>query len=274
MLTISFTFYLAWLISSSTLVKPTQSLVDSTYHNYEQLSTLLKDYSVKYPNKTHLYSIGKTVRDRDIWVISIAAKQPDVHLLLRPEVKLIGNIHGNELPSGEILLRFIDHLLVNPMGDPSVDYILKNIRVHILVSLNPDGTELALASPLSCDSKIGKDNANHYDLNMNFPDKFVCNRKPIQPETKAIIDWLETNTFVLSAKFQTGFIVASFPWENFRLTDNEPTPKRLSDVESPTDYEDMFTYLASRYSFNHLTMTNETCDQATFQDGITNGGSI
>lgn len=264
------------------LVQVTLSL-DYMYHNYDSLAKTLKDYSVKYPNKTYLYSIGKSVAYRDLWVLAISGRQPDVHLPLRPEVKLVGNIHGNELPSGEVLLHFIDYLLTNSTSDPSVDYILRNIRIHVLVSMNPDGAELALASTAwSCDTQYGRNNANNYDLNNNFPDKFFCNRDPIQPETKAVIDWLDVNTFVLSAKLQTGFIVASYPWENYRTPPLPPQQDQQQEQQHlrlnglgfnmSTDFNDVFQYLASRYSLNHKTMRNETCNGESFPGGITNGG--
>ena len=34
---------------------------------------------------------------RPLWVLAIAATQPDVHVALRPEVKYVANIHGNEV---------------------------------------------------------------------------------------------------------------------------------------------------------------------------------
>lgn len=253
------------------------SSVDYVYHNYERLSSILKDYSVKYPTKTFLYSIGKSVEKRDLWVMAISANQPQTHLTLRPEVKVVGNLHGNTFPSGEVLLSFIDHLLVNPTADPSVDYILRNIRIHILVSINPDGVEQALnsfspaTSSCSTEIQIGRNNSNNYDLNRNFPDRAYCNRAARQPETEAIINWMEANTFVLSVKLMTGFIVAIYPWESFRM------PKKVSpysDVDIPTDYDDMFRYLASRYSLNHKAMINVTCEEKTFPEGITNGGAI
>lgn len=252
------------------LAKQSTSL-DYVYHNYEQLTTILKDYAAKYPSKTYLYSIGKSVQNRELWVLAISSTRPETHVLLRPEVKLVANMHGSTYPSGEVLLSFIDYLLVNPSADPSVDYILRNIRVHVLVSMNPDGVEVALTAPVSCINEAGRNNSNNFDLNRNFPDRVSCNREPMQPETKAIIDWMEANTFVLSIKLMTGFLVAIYPWENFRM------PKKVarhsdSDVDLPTDFDDMFRYLASRYSLNNKYMMNVTCEKKIFPDGIANGG--
>jgi hypothetical protein len=36
--------------------------LDFKYHNYAQITSLLKNYSSSFPTKTYLYSIGKNVQ--------------------------------------------------------------------------------------------------------------------------------------------------------------------------------------------------------------------
>lgn len=43
---------------------------------------------------------------RHLWVLMISST-PDRKILLKPQVKFIGNIHGNEPVGRELLLRFI-----------------------------------------------------------------------------------------------------------------------------------------------------------------------
>ena len=57
-------------------------------------------------------------------------------------------------------------------------------------------------------------NAANFDLNRNFPDFFRTNNATIQPETHAIMDWLATEQFVLSANLHGGALVASYPYDN------------------------------------------------------------
>lgn len=175
------------------------SLVSSMdYHSdYQDLTESLKNFAQSYPTKSYLYSIGKTVENRDIWVMAIARSHPEHHIKLRPEVKYVGNMHGNQLPTREVLFHLIHILLENPHNDSNVDYILDNMRVHVLPSLNPDGAERTKEH--ACSGKIGRNNSNNVDLNRNFPDLYFCNNEQLQPETKAVIDWLESNTFILSA---------------------------------------------------------------------------
>ena len=35
--------------------------------------------------------------DRELWVMAIAGRNPDQHVTLRPEVKYVGNMHGDEV---------------------------------------------------------------------------------------------------------------------------------------------------------------------------------
>ena len=39
-----------------------------TYHNYDNLTNLLHSYSHQYPNKTYLYSIGRTIESIYIYI--------------------------------------------------------------------------------------------------------------------------------------------------------------------------------------------------------------
>ncbi len=64
------------------------------YHNYTDLTSILFSYAQKYPDKTYLYTIGKSVQNRELWVMALADSEPGTHKSLRPEAKYIGNMHG------------------------------------------------------------------------------------------------------------------------------------------------------------------------------------
>lgn len=244
------------------------------YHNYNELTKFLKLYAATYPNKCHLYSIGRSVESRELWVMAIADGEPDKHRLLRPEIKYVGNQHGNEAPSRELLLYFIDYLLTSQQSDPYVDYLLKNSRIHILVSLNPDAYEKSIEG--SCDELPGNPNANGINLNRNFPDFFECNRAPIQVETRAIMNWLNSEQFILSGNFHTGALLINYPFDNYKRTADlagDANSTTSSPIESPTDDDDVFRYMSTVYSFAHSNMSYYRCStDPNFTDGITNGG--
>lgn len=246
------------------LVNCEVSTLNYEYHNYDSFTAILKSYVKNFPNKTYLYSIGQSVQGRELWVINIADTNPDKHVILRPDAKYIGNMHGNEVPSKEVLLRLIDYMLNNQNTDPNVDYIMKNTRVSIMVSMNPDGYEKSQVG--SCNDVTGRYNANNYDLNRNFPDLFQVNSDTIQPETNAVISWLESNYFILSANLHGGTVVANYPYDDYTNSD-----LTYDSQNNPTTDNDVFQTLAKNYSFSHSNMRNSPCGDEYFKDGITNG---
>lgn len=81
------------------------------------------------------------------------------------------------------------------------------------------------------------------------------------------MEWLRTETFVLSANLHGGALVASYPY------DNSNRGSELISGASVSPDDDVFVHLAKVYSYNHATMHkgNRCTDSRPFLDGITNG---
>jgi len=101
----------------------------------------LKQLADKYPNITHLYSVGKSVQGRELWVLTVA-KNPREHQLLRPEFKYVANMHGNEVVGRETLLYLLYILCVNYGKNDYLTMMVNTTRIHIMPSMNPDGYEM------------------------------------------------------------------------------------------------------------------------------------
>ncbi|KAM4748863.1 carboxypeptidase M [Rhinophrynus dorsalis] len=231
-----------------------QSL-DFTYHNSQELENYLKNLSTSYPAITYLHSIGKSVEGRDLWVF-VVGKFPTRHRIGIPEFKYVANMHGDEVVGRELMLHLIEHLVTNYQSDPEITQMIDKTRIHIMPTMNPDGFE---ASSPHCSFSNGRYNKNGCDLNRNFPDAFEINSSPIQPETQAVMNWILSETFILSANLHGGAVVASYPYDN-------------SDVAAPDN--DVFIHLAKLYSKKHANMyKGNACSGTSFQDGITNGYS-
>ena len=116
------------------LVEPTGSF---EYHNYDAMVKKLKALNDRYPNITSLYTIGKSVEKRDLWVM-IISDQPLVHEAGEPEVKYIGNIHGDESVGRECLLLFIEYLCVNYGKNEYITQLVNNVSIAVVVDLPVD----------------------------------------------------------------------------------------------------------------------------------------
>lgn len=143
-------------------------IVDFTHHDYEKMTNILKSFAKKYPSITRLYPLGQSVLNRALWVLEIS-DNPGTHEPGEPEFKYIGNMHGNEVVSREILLHFIEYLLGGYNNHVEIGKLINNTRIHIMPSMNPDGYEAAKkdggSSKERCVGVTGRANADGVDLN-------------------------------------------------------------------------------------------------------------
>jgi len=122
------------------------------YHNYTEMTSILQNFASQYPTKASLVEVGKSYGGKSLWAIALSASFPDKHVFLRPEVKYIGNMHGNEVVGLEVLLYLIEYLLTST--DEQATKLMNSSRIWIMPSMNPDG--LARSTTGDCMSTNGR----------------------------------------------------------------------------------------------------------------------
>ena len=186
------------------------SEMDAKHHNYDEMVKLMNEFKTKYPKLTHMYSVGKSVQGRELWVM-VVSDNPERHEPGEPEFKYVANMHGNEVVGRELLLKLIETLCAQYGKSKRLTYLVDNTRMHFMPSMNPDGYEMASLDG-GTDWLVGRNNANDVDLNRNFPDQFYPNNNDDrEPETNHTMNWIKSTPFILSANIHGGSLVANYP---------------------------------------------------------------
>uniref|UniRef100_A0A672GGH6 Carboxypeptidase Z n=1 Tax=Salarias fasciatus TaxID=181472 RepID=A0A672GGH6_SALFA len=241
------------LALSSLSPEEPSTIIQFTYTSNAQMYSLLKRTAAKCSSIAHVYSIGRSTEGRDLLVIEFS-NNPGQHELLEPEIKLVGNMHGNEVLGRQLLIYLAQYLCSEyNLGNQRIQTIVNTTRIHILASMNPDGYELAASEGHLLNGWTnGRANAQNIDLNRNFPDLtsiFYRNRRSrhyridhipipdsywfgkVAPETYAVMKWIRSLPFVQSASLHGGELVISYPFDFSRHPQEErmfsPTPDEL-----------------------------------------------
>ncbi|KAK1333551.1 hypothetical protein QTO34_005936 [Cnephaeus nilssonii] len=277
------------------LLFPWAAPVTFRHRRYDDLVRTLYKVHNECPYITRVYSVGRSVKGRHLYVLEFS-DYPGIHEPLEPEVKYVGNMHGNEVLGRELLLQLSEFLCEEfRNANPRILRLVQDTRIHIMPSMNPDGYEVAAAQgPEASGYLLGRNNANGVDLNRNFPDLntyIYYNEKyggpnhhlplpdnwksQVEPETRSVIQWIRSLNFVLSANLHGGAVVANYPYDKslehrfrgYRRTAN--TPRLMTSFSRRL----IVLVLAKVYSYAHGWMHHGWNCGDYFPDGITNGAS-
>jgi murein tripeptide amidase MpaA len=116
------------------------------YHDYGEMTGLLKAYSEAYPGLTSLESIGESLEGRELWMLVIT-NQETGEAGIKPGMWIDGNTHSGEVTGCEVCLYTINHLLTTYGEDPLTTKLLDEKAIYIVPRIDPDGAELYLKSP-------------------------------------------------------------------------------------------------------------------------------
>ncbi|VDQ04113.1 unnamed protein product [Trichobilharzia regenti] len=235
------------------------------YLHYAMLVEKLEDVRKRCPTITSLYTVGKSVGGRDLWVLSFG-RISKYHVPGVPEVKLVGNMHGNEAIGRELIMRLAYLLCLNYGSNEFITLLVNYTQIHLMPSANPDGFEISNEGDEN--GIVGRKNLHNVDLNRNFPDQFGRTYENMvqEPETKLIMKWSKSHAFILSGNLHAGSLVASYPFDG---------SANMTAYYSASPDDETFKHLATVYSRAHKSMYlgRPKCEGITFPNGITNGNN-
>uniref|UniRef100_A0AAX7VHL6 F5/8 type C domain-containing protein n=1 Tax=Astatotilapia calliptera TaxID=8154 RepID=A0AAX7VHL6_ASTCA len=256
------------------LIKSKDKL-DFRHHNYKEMRKLMKSVQEECPDITRIYSIGKSYMGLKLYVMEIS-DNPGKHELGEPEFRYVAGMHGNEVLGRELLLNLMQYICQEyKRGDQRIVHLVKETRIHLLPSMNPDGYEMAFkkGSELAGWS-LGRYSYEGIDMNHNFadlnsvmwtaieletdrsklinhyfpiPEQYTTEEAFVASETRAVISWMQNIPFVLGANLHGGELVVTYPYDMTR----DWAPRE----HTPTADESFFRWLAVVYaSTNQVTV--------------------
>jgi len=243
---------------------PVQEWIDTsfikTYSDHEEMLDIMEKVAVNYPDIAERYTVGMSEEGRKMDCIHITQGVKEKRKMLKPMVKYVANIHGDEAVGRELLIGLARYLTENYATDPRVKNIVDTVDIHLLPSVNPDGN--------AADSRH---NVNDEDLNRAFPGWMDLGRsrnelaKDREKEVNAMMKWILDNPFVLSISFHDGRVMINYPWDD--------SPAAVEGEKAICPDDDVFSELAALYSDNHPFMWTGKClcHSETFDKGISNG---
>lgn len=127
------------------------------YLNNDEIGELFERLAKDYPTLAQPYTIGQTIQNRSMHALALdAATDPNNGDLLRPMVKLVANIQGDETLGRQIVLYMAEYLASSYETDAEVQRLLNTTIIHFLPSCNPDGFAVAKVSESHTATKQNK----------------------------------------------------------------------------------------------------------------------
>lgn len=276
----------------------TKDKLDFRHHNYKEMRKLMKSVTEMCHDITRIYSIGKSHMGLKLYVMEIS-DNPGKHELGEPEFRYVAGMHGNEVLGRELLLNLMEYICQEyKRGNQRIVHLVKETRIHLLPSMNPDGYEMAYKKGSELAGwAFGRYSYEGIDMNHNFadlntgmwdaieletdksklinhyfpiPEYYTSEEALVASETRAVISWMQNIPFVLSANLHGGELVVTYPFDMTR----DWAPKE----HTPTPDESFFRWLSTVYASTNHVMSNpdrRPCHNEDFlrHNNIINGAS-
>jgi hypothetical protein len=190
------------------------------FPSYEDYLALMDSFAQARPDLCQLMQFGTTLQGRKLLAIKISdhPTMPE----REPAVLLSSTIHGDEPLGFILLLRLVEELLLEYDTRETTRLLVNELEIWINPLSNPDGTYFTSDTTIEGARRF---NAANVDLNRNFPDPSDTHWESVtrQPETRAMMVFMEEMGLVLSANFHSGYEVVNYPWDTWRQLHSDDT---------------------------------------------------
>lgn len=181
------------------------------YPTYGTYVAMMQDFARRYYSLCSLDTIGTSGNGRLLLCLRLTNDSCDENR--KPKFFYSSSIHGDELTGMIMLLRLADSLLSSYRSDEAIRDLLSSVELYICPLANPDGAYAGGDASISAATRY---NANHIDLNRNFPDPVMGSHydgEAYQVETMAFMDYAKKKRFDVSANLHGGAEVCNYPWD-------------------------------------------------------------
>lgn len=110
------------------------------FYDCAGLAAILEKLHRAFPDLTKLYSVGRSVEGRDLWCLEITARKVG-DSSRKPGIYIDGNIHGNEVQAGEVVLYTAWYLCHQYNRLEKVTDLLDHTVFYLIPTINPDGRD-------------------------------------------------------------------------------------------------------------------------------------
>ena len=209
------------------------------YPSYDLYVQLMEHFQSEYPEICRLDTILDSTPHPRLHhsILALHISNTLDTTSTKPAFLYSSTMHGDEVVGFYLLLHLADYILSNAETDSLVQEILQNVDLYICPIENLDGTYYKSNGLIYGNSYSRRSNYHGYDLNRNYPYlPGVSGSASVQPETQAMIDWMEPKHFVMSVNFHGGAETVNHPWDNWGYS-----------LRSHADY-DWFRYIGQNFA--------------------------
>jgi len=107
------------------------------YYTVEEMADAMRRIAEAYPELVELRSIGKSLQGRDMWLAIVNPKHGIPHAD-KPAMFIDGNIHGNEIQGGEMVLYTLWYLTKAYGNNDHLTELMDRCAFYLLPIENPD----------------------------------------------------------------------------------------------------------------------------------------